>query len=57
MKKKPTCDVALTVAVVKLMDGQKFDEAHPEAFTYETIGGNHSRIALQELLNNIICIR
>ena len=51
MKKNPTCDVAPIVAMVKLTDGQKFDEAHPEAFTYETLGGNHSRIALQELLN------
>ena len=51
MKKNPTCDVASNVAMVKLTDGQKFDEAHPEAFTYETLGENHSRIALQELLN------
>ena len=51
MKKYPTCDVSPIVAVVKLKDGQKFNEAHPEAFTYETLGGNHSRIALQELLN------
>lgn len=50
MKKNPTLDVAPFVAMVKLREGQKFDKAHPEAFSYETIGGNHSRIALQQLL-------
>ena len=51
MRKNPTCDVVPIVAMVKLRDGQKFDETHPEAFVYETLGGNHSRIALQELLD------
>lgn len=45
-----TGDVAPIVGLVRLKDGEAYDEAHPEAFIYETIGGNHSRIALQELL-------
>ena len=48
MKKNPTCGVAPIVAMV---DGQKFNEPHPEAFTQETLGGNHSRIPVKELMN------
>ena len=50
MLQNPTCDVAPIVAQVLLKEGQKFDKDHPEAFTYETLGGNHTRIALAELL-------
>ena len=50
MRLNPTCDVAPIVAQVLLREGQKFDEAHPEAFKYEALGGNHTRIALTQLL-------
>ena len=42
--------MAPIVAQVLLREGQKFDEAHPEAFKYEALGGNHTRIALTQLL-------
>ena len=38
------------VATVRLLDDEHFDTKHPEAYTYEMIGGNHSRIALTQLL-------
>lgn len=28
-----------------------FNPSHAEAYKYETIGGNHSRIALEQILN------
>eukprot|EP00731_Ephydatia_muelleri_P013142 Em0007g452a len=49
MLENRTCDVAPIVATVRLSDEQ-FDMKHPEAYTYDTIGGNHSRIALQQLI-------
>lgn len=48
----PTTDVAPIIGVVRLGDGEQFDRSHPEAYVYETIGGNHSRIALKELLTS-----
>ena len=50
MRLNLTCDVAPIVAQVLPREGQKFDEAHPKAFKYETLGGNHTRIALTQLL-------
>ena len=50
MLENKTCDVAPLVATVRLLDDEQFDTKHPEAYTYETIGGNHSRIALTQLL-------
>ena len=50
MRLNPTCDVAPTVVRVLLREGQKFDETHPEVFKYETLGGNHTHIALTQLL-------
>ena len=44
-----TTDVAPIVALVNLTEGEEFNPAHAEAYQYETIGGNHSRIALQEI--------
>ena len=44
-----TNEVAPIIGIVQLHDEQ-FDPKHPEAFVYETIGGNHSRIALQQLI-------
>ena len=51
MLENRTSHVAPMIAIVRLRDDEQFDSKHPEAFTYETIGGNHSRIALQQLLN------
>ena len=51
MYENRTSHVAPMIAIVRLRDDEQFDSKHPEAFTYETIGGNHSRIALQQLLN------
>ena len=50
MLENRTCDVASIVAKVRLSDDEQFDMKHPEAYTYDTIGGNHSRIALQQLI-------
>lgn len=47
MKANPTSLVSPIVGL--LQSGQEFDKKHPQAYTYETIGGNNSRIALQEL--------
>lgn len=52
MMSNPTTDVAPIIGVVRLGDGEQFDRSHPEAYVYETIGGNHSRIALKELLTS-----
>jgi hypothetical protein len=49
MLENRTSHVAPMIAIARLRDDEQFDSKHPEAFTYETIGGNHSRIALQQL--------
>ena len=41
MLENRTCDVAPIVASVRLSDDEQFDMKHPEAYTYDTIGGNH----------------
>ena len=50
MLENKTCGVAPIVATVRLSDDEQFDMKHSEAYTYDTIGGNHSRIALQQLI-------
>ena len=50
MVQNRTCDVAPIVVTARLSDDEQFDFKHPEAYTYNTIGGNHSRIALQQLI-------
>ena len=50
MLANPTRDVAPIVGIVKLPPEESFVAAHAEAYQYETVGGNHSRIALQEIL-------
>ena len=52
MISNPTQDVAPIVGLVKLSHTEQFCPAHAEAYQYETIGGNHSRIALQEILQD-----
>ena len=50
MLSNPTKDVAPIIGVVRLRCDEIFDKDHPETYVYETIGGNHSRIALTQLL-------
>ena len=49
MVANPTTDVAPMIGLLTLGDGEVFDWLHPEAYTYETLGGNNSRTALTEL--------
>ena len=46
----PTTDVAPLIGLVHLRPEDNFDKLHPEAYLYETLGGNNSRTALSELL-------
>ena len=50
MLSNPTVNVAPIIGVVRLQEHDNFDKRHPEGYLYETIGGNHSRMALQNLL-------
>lgn len=50
MLANPTADVQPILCVVCLKEGEHFVEKYKEAYTYQTIGGNHSRQAMQELL-------
>lgn len=49
MLENPTILVSPIIGLVCLRSGEKFDSKHPNSYKYETIGGNNSRIALQEL--------
>jgi hypothetical protein len=49
MLSNPTADVAPIIGV--LLHENDFDQSHAEAYKYETIGGNHTRIALQQIIN------
>ena len=49
MMSNPTADVAPIIGV--LLHESDFDQSHAEAYKYETIGGNHTRIALQQIIN------
>ena len=50
MLANPTTDVAPMIGLVHIQPGEEFDRRHPEAYTFETLGGNKSRTALVELL-------
>ena len=50
MKRNPSRDVTPIVGLVQLPDGERFQEYHKETYLYETLGGNNSRVAMQELL-------
>ena len=50
MLQNRTCVVAPIVVTVRLSNDEQFDIKHPEAYTYNTNRGNHSRIALQQLI-------
>lgn len=41
--------VSPIIGLVCLDAGDSFDRRHPHSYMYETIGGNNSRVALQEL--------
>ena len=49
MLQNPVKAVAPFLVLVQVEEGQQFDAHHTEAYSYETLGGNHSRIALQVL--------
>lgn len=49
MVANPTTDVAPMIGLLVLPEGETFDKFHPQAYSYETLGGNNSRTALHEL--------
>ena len=51
MKRNPSRDVTPIVGLVKLLDGEEFQEDRKDIYLYETLGGNNSRVAMQELLD------
>ena len=50
MMENPTGDVQPLLCVVRLKDDEEFDETLKEGYIYETLGGNNSREAIQQLL-------
>ena len=51
MKRNPSRDVTPIVGLVQLPDGEEFQEDRKDIYLYETLGGNNSRAAMQELLD------
>ena len=51
MMDNPTADVQPILALVHLKTGDVFDPKLKDGYVYETVGGNHSRQALQEFLS------
>lgn len=51
MLENPTTLVSPIIGLVQLRPGEKFNSKHPNSYKYESIyiGGNNSRIALQEM--------
>lgn len=49
----PSSDSAPILGLVSLKEGETFDRSKAHTYSYETIGGNHSRIALQELVEEL----
>ena len=49
MLENPSSDSAPIVALVCLKDGEDFEPSKSHTYNYETIGGNNSRQALQEI--------
>ena len=43
-----TIEVAPIIGLLKLQHGEQFDKAKLANYTLECIGGNHTRIALQQ---------
>ena len=50
MMENPVNDVQPIVCIVNLPEGATFQSTLKEAYTYQSVGGNHSREALQQLL-------
>lgn len=50
MMENPISDVQPILCIVNLPEGAVFQPSLKEAYTYKSIGGNHSREALQQLL-------
>lgn len=50
MLENPTRDVQPLLCIVRLKESENFDEKLKEGYIYETIGGNNSREAIQQLL-------
>lgn len=51
MLENPTRDVQPLLCLVRLNDGEDFDDKVKEGYSYDTIGGNNSREAIQQLLS------
>lgn len=50
IQKNPTSDVQPIICILSLADGEVFDPTMKEGYFYETIGGNNSREAYKQLL-------
>jgi hypothetical protein len=50
MLRNRTIEIAPIIGLLRLTSDEKFLAADVEKYTYECIGGNHTRIALQQLL-------
>lgn len=50
MMDNPTSDVQPILVLVRLKEGEAFDPNLKDGYIYDTVGGNHSRQAVQELL-------
>ena len=51
MVQNPTADVQPLLCLVRLKSDEEFDEKIKEGYIYDTIGGNNSREAIQQLLS------
>ena len=51
IRNAPNAIVAPLVASIKLAGNERFNEKDLESYTYEMIGGNHSRTVLQKLID------
>lgn len=52
MLENPTRDVQPLLCIVRLKNDEEFEEKLKEGYIYETIGGNNSREAIQQLLRD-----
>ena len=57
MLSNPFGDVQPILCIAQLKDNEVFDSKLKEAYHYYTIGGNHSRQALQELLTEEVHLK
>jgi hypothetical protein len=52
-----TRDVQPLLCLVRLKEGEEYDDRIKEAYIYETIGGNNSREAMQQLLSENVQLK